>query len=292
MPDRELPLTLEPYSSAELARRVESSGVAKAQSSIANMVVLSILAGAFIGLGGLLSTVVATDAGLGYGPTRLLMGAAFCLGLVLVVVAGAELFTGNNLMMLAWAHGKLRTVAVLRQWVVVYVGNFIGAATTAWGVYLSGVWKLGGQQVAATTLTVAAAKCGLPWEEAFIRGVFCNALVCLAVWMVYSARTTTDKILAVIFPITAFVAVGFEHSIANMFFVPLALFVRDSAELVNSGMPEAATLTWSDFLFRNLLPVTLGNIVGGAVLVGLVYWFVYVRAQPAKATSAAEEQAS
>jgi formate/nitrite transporter len=282
MPEPGLKLTLEPYSAAELAQKVESSGIAKARGDLLNTFVLSILAGAFIGLGGLFSTVVATDSQLGYGPTRLLAGLAFCLGLVLVVVAGAELFTGNNLMVLAWAHGKVRTTEVLRQWLVVFFGNFLGAAATAWGVYLSGIWKLGGQQVGATAISIAVAKCNLAWDEAFVRGVLCNALVCLAVWMVYSARTTTDKVLAVLFPITAFVAAGFEHSIANMYFVPLGLLLRDSLPFTSASALDLTLLTWGGLLLRNLVPVTLGNIVGGSVLVGLTYWFVYVRPKPPK----------
>jgi formate/nitrite transporter len=280
-----LKLTLEPFSAAELAQKVESGGIAKTRGDPLNTLLLSILAGAFIALGALFSTVVATDTQLGYGPTRLLAGLAFCLGLVLVVVAGAELFTGNQLMVLAWAHGKVRTIEVLRQWLIVFLGNFIGAAATAWGVCLSGIWKLGGQKVGATALSIAAAKCSLSWDEAFVRGVFCNALVCLAVWMVFSARTTADKVLAVLFPITAFVAAGFEHSIANMYIVPFGLFLRSAPEFACHSAMDLTPLTWGDFLVRNLLPVTLGNIVGGSVLVGLMYWFIYVRPNSAKPTS-------
>ncbi len=278
-------LALEPYSPAEMARKVESGGVAKTATSLENTLALSVLAGAFIGLGAMLSTVMGTETQLGFGPTRLLMGLSFCLGLVLVVVGGAELFTGNNLMVMAWVHGKVSSLAVLRQWFLVYLGNFVGAVATALGVYLSGIWKLDAHQVGGTALAIAAAKCNLTWSEAFMRGVYCNALVCLAVWLAYSARTTTDKILCVLFPITAFVAAGFEHSIANMYFIPMGLFLQGHGEVITAAQPgrvDLSNLTWSGFLLDNLLPVTLGNILGGAVMVGLVYWFIYLRPRKAE----------
>ncbi len=278
-------LGLDPYTPAEMAHRAETGGMAKAHLGVGNTLVLGVLAGAFIGLGAMFSTVVATETGLGYGLTRLLAGLAFCLGLILVVVGGAELFTGNNLIVMAWAHGKVGTTALLRNWGLVFVGNFAGAAATALGVYLSGVWALGGHKVGAAALLIAAAKCDLSWGEAFMRGVYCNALVCLAVWLAFSARSTTDKVLGVLFPITAFVAAGFEHSVANMYFIPMGLLLRGHDKVVaTAGLsPERlAPLSWEGFLLGNLVPVTLGNIVGGAVMVGLVYWFVYLRA-PAEA---------
>jgi formate/nitrite transporter len=210
----------------------------------------------------------------------LLVGLAFSLGLVLVVVGGAELFTGNNLIVMAYAQGKVSTWALGRNWSLVYLGNFIGAVATAVGVYLTGLAAQDRHQVGATALLLANAKVNLPWHEAFMRGVYCNALVCLAVWLGYSARTTTDRILCVLFPITAFVAAGFEHSIANMYFIPLGLFLRADAEVLAATQKDSAHfdhLSWGSFLLNNLLPVTLGNIVGGALMVGLVYWFVYLR---------------
>jgi formate/nitrite transporter len=263
-----------------MAQRVEAGGVAKAHLAFGNTLVLSMLAGAFIGLGAMFSTVVATETGTGYGLTRLLVGLSFSLGLILVVVGGAELFTGNSLIVMAWAHGKVSTGALSRNWTIVFLGNFIGATATAVGVYLTGIAALDGHKVGATALLIANAKVNLSWLEAFMRGVYCNALVCLAVWLAYSARTSTDKILCVLFPITAFVAVGFEHSIANMYFIPLGLFLRGDAEMVAATQKDPADfahLTWSGFLLDNLVPVTLGNIVGGALMVGLVYWFVYLR---------------
>lgn len=251
-----------------MASRVEAGGVVKASLDAPRTLALAILAGAFIGLGAVASTVAATDTGLGYGPTRLLTGFAFSLGLILVLVGGAELFTGNNLVVIAWADRRVTTLALLRNWGIVYVGNFLGALATAYGVYLSGIHNLAGGKVGATALAVATSKVSLSFTEAFWRGVFCNALVCLAVWLSFSARSTTDKILSIVLPVTAFVAAGFEHSIANMYFVPMGMFLQGSA---------SGAITWSGFLVGNLLPVTLGNVAGGSLMVGLAYWFIYLR---------------
>ena len=260
--------SFDPYTPAEMAERGEAGGAAKARLDFGRTFALGVLAGAFIGLGALFSTVVGTETGLGYGPTRLLMGLAFALGLILVVVGGAELFTGNNLIVMAWAERRVTTFALLRNWVIVYAGNFAGAAATAFGVHLSGIHSLGSGKVGQTALAIAVTKVSLTWGQAFFRGVFCNALVCLAVWLSFSARSTTDKILCIIFPITAFVATGFEHSIANMYFVPVGLLMEGGA---------GGSITWSAFVLRNLVPVTLGNVVGGGAMVGLVYWFIYLR---------------
>jgi formate/nitrite transporter len=216
------------------------------------------------------STVAGTDTGLGYGPSRVLAGLAFSLGLILVVVGGAELFTGNALIVMAWAARRVKTVALLRNWAIVYVGNFLGAAATAVGIHFSGVQRLGKGKVAETALAIARAKTSLGFGEACLRGVFCNALVCLAVWLGFSARTTTDKILCIVFPIATFVAAGFEHSIANMYFIPMGMLLEGDTD---------RSITWTGFLLGNLLPVTLGNIAGGSLMVGLVYWFIFLRKQ-------------
>lgn len=270
----------DPLLPPQMARRAEAVGVSKAAADLPSTLVLAVLAGAFIALGAHLFTVVTTASDLGYGPTRLLGGAAFSLGLFLVVVAGAELFTGNNLIVMAWAGGKVTTLRLLRNWSLVYAGNFLGALGTVLLVYVSGAWQLNGDAVGANALRIANAKVSLEFGEALALGVLCNGLVCLAVWLCYSARSNTDKALAVLFPITAFVASGFEHSVANMYFVPLGLLlkrepaVREAAGLADAGL---ANLTVVDFLLSNLVPVTVGNVIGGAVLVGAVYWFVYLR---------------
>jgi formate/nitrite transporter len=248
-----------------MAARVEAGGVAKGALDFPRTLALAVLAGAFIGLGAMVSTVASTGSDLGYGPSRLLAGFAFSLGLVLVLVGGAELFTGNALIVMAWAESRVTSAALLRNWAIVYAGNFIGAAATAVGVYRSGIHVLGNGKVAETALAIASDKVSLGFGEAFLRGVFGNALVCLAVWLGFSARSNTDKILGIVFPITAFVAAGFEHSIANMYFVPMGM------------MLSGGDVTWSGFLLGNLLPVTLGNVAGGSVMVGLAYWFIYLR---------------
>ncbi|HXH12405.1 MAG TPA: formate transporter FocA [Alphaproteobacteria bacterium] len=278
------PVGLDAYAPADMAARVEAGGVAKANLDTATVLALAVLAGAFIALGANFATIVLTDSGSGYGLSRLAGGLVFSLGLILVLVGGAELFTGNILMVMAWASGKVSTLQLLRNWAVVYAGNFIGALATAGGVYLSHQWTFAGYRVGATALTIAHAKVQYDFVAAFILGVFCNALVCLAVWLSFSARTTTDKILAIIPPIAAFVAVGFEHSIANMYFIPLGLWLRADARVLEMAgrLPEQVSdLTWMGFFGTNLLPVTLGNLVGGGVLVAAVYWFVYLRRRPA-----------
>lgn len=268
---------------AEMAAKAEAIGVKKANLNAASMFVLAVLAGAFISLGALFSTTVVAGAGeTPYGLTRLLAGLVFSLGLILVVVGGAELFTGNNLIIMAWANGKVSTYLVLKNWLVVYLGNFVGAFATAGLMFLTGQYLFGNGAVGLAALSTGNAKAGLAFVPAVALGVMCNALVCLAVWLTFSARTTTDRILAIIPPITAFVAAGFEHSIANMYFIPIALFIKAGAPesfWANIGKPAAdfTNLTWDKFLLNNLLPVTLGNIIGGAILVGAVYWFVYLR---------------
>ena len=268
----------------DMARKVESVGIQKAEADTISTLVLAILAGAFISLGAVFATTVTTGAGeLPYGLVKLLGGISFCLGLILVIVAGAELFTGNNLIVMAWASKRVRTKAMLRNWILVYFGNFIGAVGTALLMFFSGQYRFGSSSVGLTAIKIALTKCQLEWDEALILGVMCNALVCLAVWLCFSARTTTDRILAIIFPISAFVASGFEHCVANMYFVPFGLLIKNMADTdfwIQAGTsPEAfQSLNLIQFLMGNLLPVTLGNIFGGAGMVGLIYWFIYIRA--------------
>ena len=221
------------------------------------------------------TTVTAGTSDLAYGVTRLLAGVTFSLGLILVVVAGAELFTGNNLVVMAWAGRRVSTTRLLAGWLLVYVGNFAGAIATAALVFFARQYEFGGGAVGEQALAIGVAKTSLGFGQAVILGTLCNALVCLAVWLTYSARTVADKILAVVPPIAAFVAAGFEHSVANMYFIPFALFVKSDVD--GGGAVDTSGLTWDAFLLDNLLPVTLGNIVGGTLMVGAVYWFVYLR---------------
>lgn len=259
------------YAPAQIAERVCRVGLAKVEMPVATMVALAILAGAFISLGALFYTVTMTT-GRGappvpFGLLRLAGGVTFSLGLVLVVVGGAELFTGNNLIAMAWAVGCVRTSQVVRNWLWVYFGNLLGAVGTAALVLLAGVPALGEGTVGETMVQIARSKVALDPVSAIARGILCNVLVCLAVWLCMGARSVADKILAIVFPISAFVACGFEHSVANMFFFPLGF------GLTWSG-PD--TLSWTGALL-NLGLVTIGNVIGGTVLVALVYWFVYLR---------------
>ncbi len=263
----------------EMARKAEQVGVAKAGLGAADTFALAVLAGAFIAMGAIFATTVtAGGASLPFGVSRLLGGLAFALGLILVVVAGAELFTGNNLIVMAWASGRVSTARLLRNWAIVYAGNFAGAIATAGLLFLGKQYTFGKGAVGEQTLSIATSKTGLGFLQAIVLGAFCNALVCLAIWLTYSARTLADKVLAIVPPITAFVAAGFEHSVANMFFIPMGLFVRsDSSFAAQHAVPGVAHLTWGHFFVSNLVPVTIGNVAGGALMVGAIYWFVYSR---------------
>ncbi len=255
------------YSPKEIAARVEGVGVAKARMALLPLAMLGMMAGAFIGLGSMFYVLVISDPSLGFAAGRVLGGAVFSLGLLLVVVAGAELFTGNNLLAMAWAHGSISSTEVLRNWLVVGVANFAGAAGLAALVVLSGHTDMNGGAIARAYLRIAEAKSSLPFWTAFFRGVLCNVLVCLAVWMTLAGHSVTDKAVAIVLPVAAFVAAGFEHSVANMYFLPMGMMLQAAA----GGVVQAGGL-WS-----NLVPVVLGNIVGGSVMVALVYHVVYRR---------------
>jgi formate transporter len=257
------------YSPKEIAERVESVGVTKARLPFRSVATLGLLAGGFIGLGALYLTLVTSDSSLSFAASRLLGGLTFSLGLILVVVAGAELFTGNNLLMMAWAGNRITTTELLKNWLIVYVANFVGAAGLALLVYFSGHWQMNNGAIGANAVKIAAAKAALPFWEAFFKGILCNILVCLAVWIALAGRSVTDKICAIIFPTSAFVAAGFEHSVANMYFLPLGILLQDHISL-----PGSPPVTWLN-LFSNLIPVTLGNIAGGGVMVAIIYYIVY-----------------
>ena len=258
---------LDAYSPREIAQRVEQLGVAKARADTVTLAVLGVLAGAFISLGALFFVVVVTGSSLGFGVTRLIGGLSFCLGLILVVVAGAELFTGNNLLAMAWASRLIGTRDILRNWLLAYVGNVIGCLGTVLCVAWADVASLGGGAVGETAIQIARAKAGLSLTEAFARGILCNALVCLGVWLAMGGRSVADKILAIVFPITAFVAIGFEHSIANWFFLPFGMVLAPQGVISLAGVVQ------------NLIAVTGGNIVGGTILVAGVYWIAYLRGE-------------
>jgi formate transporter len=264
----------------EMAKRAEYIGVRKAEAPFVKMLALSILAGAFIALGAIFATTVAagTTGDWPYGITKLLVGLVFSLGLILVVVGGAELFTGNNLIIMAWASGKVTTRAILRNWAIVYAGNFLGSIGTAATVFLARQYTFGDGTIGFTALSIAQGKVELGFTQAVFLGILCNMLVCMAVWLTFSARSTMDKIAAIVFPITGFVAAGFEHSVANMFFIPMGLLIKnlDPAFAVRTGL-DLSNLTWKTFLANNLFPVTLGNILGGSLFVAAMYWMIFLR---------------
>jgi formate/nitrite transporter len=289
-------ITLEAILPAAMAARAEEAGVKRVAIDPLTQLVLSVLAGAFIGLGAAFATTVgaggiaiasadgstALSAGLPYGVMRLLIGLAFSLGLIMVIVGGAELFTGSNMIVMAWASGKVKSRDLLRNWVIAFVGNFAGAFLTAALMFLTTQYTFGGGSVGLTALATAESKASLAFIPAVALGIMCNALVCLAVWMCYGARTTVDRILTIVPPITAFVATGFEHSIANIYYLPLGLFIKSGAAdafwtSIGKSAADFPALTWGNFLIGNLLPVTIGNIIGGSVMVAAVYWFVYLR---------------
>ena len=281
----------------DMAVKAENVGIAKAGLGAYRMFALAILAGAFIAMGANYATTVwaglgkivvnagkdvAFTTGFPYGLQRLLGGIVFSTGLIMVVVGGSELFTGNCLIPMAWADKKVTTSAMLRNWVIVYIGNFVGSVLTAYLVFLGKQHTFGGGAVGVAALNIGIAKNSLGFIQCVTLAIFCNALVCMAVWLCFSARSTTDKIVSIIPPISAFVACGFEHCVANMYFIPSAIFIKTLDPTyfasVSAGLKDGgAALTWGTFLANNLLPATIGNIIGGALMVGGMYWFIYLR---------------
>ena len=274
------PMTgMDAFAPGEIAALIETRGVAKANASAITTFVLGVVAGAFIGLGAVLSTTILSGSTPGSGAARWLAGIGFSLGLILVVVAGAELFTGNNLLVMGLVSRRITVTRLLRNWILVYVGNVIGATSIVVMVWLAEWWKQSEGAVGATALSIAVAKTSLPFGVVLMRGVLANALVCLAVWLATGGRTVTDKVIAIVLPISAFVAAGFEHSVANMYFIPVGWLLKREPTVVAAATAteeELASLDVAGF-GNNLAAATIGNVIGGAVLVGLVYWFVYLR---------------
>jgi formate/nitrite transporter len=266
----------------EVALVCEAAGVAKAGRDGGNLFALGLLAGAFIALGAVFMTVVLTGAGeLPWGVGRLLAGMAFSLGLILVIVGGAELFTGDSLMIVARASGRISGGALLRAWCWVYAGNVVGALGTALLVFLAGHHEFASGAVGATALAVASEKAALPSVQLFFLAVLCNVLVCLAVWMSFAGRSTIDKVVVIVPPIAAFVAAGFEHSIANLYLLPFAMAVKSWAGAgywmhIGATAADYPALTLAG-IAHNIVISTLGNLAGGSLLVGAVYWFIYLR---------------
>lgn len=282
MPDNNNPI-LDSLMPSDMAAKAEMIGVKKACLDFWSTFVLAVLAGAFISLGAIFATTVgAGGSELAFGVNRLIMGTVFSLGLILVIVGGAELFTGNTLIVMAWAGRRVSTPQVLRNWTIVFCGNFVGALGTAMLNFGADQYTLGNGIVGVAALAAANAKCELDFRPALGLGILCNTLVCLAVWMSFSARTVIDRVVVIVAPVAAFVAAGFEHSVANMYFVPFALMIKHLAPesfwaAAGKTPADFPAITVEGFLVHNLIPVTIGNIIGGALLVGVVYWFVYLR---------------
>jgi formate transporter len=272
---------------AEMAAKAQTLGIKKANMDFLSTFALAIMAGAFIALGCIFFTISQTTGGVpvAWGLSRVVGGLTFSLGLILVIVGGAELFTGNNLIVMAWASRQLSTWRLLRNWIIVYIGNLCGAVATALFIFWGKHYLIGNNGL--TALNIGNTKVGYDFVQALILGIFCNALVCLAVWLTYSARTVMGRIMAIIFPIAGFVAAGFEHCVANMYFIPYAILVRVGAPdtfwtAIGKTAGDYSKLTWGNFFVNNLIPVTIGNIIGGVFFVALVYWIIYLRNKTVK----------
>ncbi len=272
--------TLEDKPPQTIAETVASTvGVGKTTSPWVTVFVLGILAGAYIGFGGLLSTAVSFDLAetMGIGFQKFLAGTAFSVGLMLVVIAGAELFTGNSLMLSSAMAGKITFSTMSVRWTVVWIANLVGSIVLALILYFSGLWKTGNGALGAAAVGIAYLKVNLSFVEVLVRAIGCNWLVCLAVWMALAARQTIGKIFAIYFPIMAFVAIGFEHVVANMYFIPAGIFLHNWAGIAAPAAYDPASLNWISFLWKNMVPATIGNIIGGGVFVGMSYWGAYLR---------------
>ena len=264
--------------SQPIIEKASSAGITKSRLRFWPMLLLAILAGMYIAFGGVFAIVVATGASgvWPYGVVKTLQGLVFSVGLILVVVGGAELFTGNILMIIPLLQKKITLAGMLRNWLVVYAGNFIGSILIAFLILLGKTYHFSGGEFGKTMLTIALNKSGFSFSQALSLGILCNILVCLAVWLAYTGQNTSDKILAIVFPITMFIAAGFEHSVANMYLVPAGLLLKvfDPAFVSSLDVP-LQNLTWGNFLLNNLLPVTIGNMIGGGLFVGTVYFLVH-----------------
>jgi len=262
----------------DMAQRAEASAVRKANRDFISAFFLAVQAGSFIAFGAAFFTSSIQDSNLGVGLTKLIGGMTFSLGLILVIIAGADLFTGDTLMVMGCLSRKIKVRQMLRSWLFVFFGNLAGALAIVMLVHLSGHWTSGSGAVGAKALSIANAKVNLTFVQAFSSGMLCNVLVCLAIWLCHACRSVTDKILAILFPITAFVAMGFEHSVANMYFIPAGLLLKTNPKIVALlNGADLSKLTLSGFIFNNMVPVVIGNMVGGAVFVGAVYWILYLR---------------
>jgi formate transporter len=279
-------ISFDDYAPADIAKRVEAAGIKKANLNFLSLFLLSILAGSFIAMGCIFYILVTFDSTLPSGITRLIGGLVFCIGLILVVVAGAELFTGNNLLVMGFFSRVVKLSQLLKNWGIVYIGNFIGSMSVVALMYYTNIWKTGSFGYAAKAVIIAAGKVNLTFVEGLTRGILCNALVCLAVWMCFGSRQIVSKIAAIIFPITTFIALGFEHSIANMFYLPFGIILKRNPQVLEAVLKASPDLNLSNLtiygMLGNIFSVTLGNIIGGAVFIGIIYWLIIILPQKRK----------
>jgi formate/nitrite transporter len=265
----------------EIAVMLREAGRKKTLLTLDRMFILAVLAGVYVGFGAQLATTVSMDLApyVGIGLSNMISGAVFSVGLMLVVLGGAELFTGNNLIWLSYLGRRSKLSEVMRNWVTVYLGNFIGSVLLVFIIFVGGFYTLGGDLLGVRALAIANSKVNLGFVQLVARGIVCNWLVCMAVWLATSTEDATGKILACLFPIMAFVASGYEHSIANMYFIPMGILLKGVPSLALRPGLELTNLTWGGLVFRNLIPVTLGNIIGGCFFVATLYWYIYLRVE-------------
>ncbi|MBI2471414.1 MAG: formate/nitrite transporter family protein [Planctomycetes bacterium] len=277
------PVVADAYLPPQIAFRIDSVALVKARLSLSQTFMLSILAGVYLALGAQFATLVISDSTLHLGLTSLIEGIVYSLGFILAVIGGAEVFTGNCLIIIGYVSKRITTRELLNNWTISYTGNFIGSLTMVCWLYKTHQWEFFHHMVGAKALLIAHKKVNLSFMAAFARGVLCNALICLAVWLCFSGRSVADKIISIIFPIGGFVASGFEQCVSNMYFIPIGIVLRKNkavvaaAEKMTEKTLDLSQLTWKGFFIHNLIPVTLGNIVGGVILVGIIFWFVYLR---------------
>jgi len=271
------------YSPSQIASRINTVAFVKAKYSTAQTFWMGINAGVYIALGAQFATLVISDSTLHFGLTSLMAGIVFSLGLILVVVGGAELFTGNCLIIIGYVDKKVTSKEVFNNWTISFIGNLIGSLIVVCFMYQSHQWEFFHDMVGAKALLIANKKVNLSFEAAFARGVLCNSMVCLAVWLCFSARNVTDNIISLVFPVGGFIASGFEHCVANMYFIPMGVVLKKNPEVVAAAEKMAgktinlSQLTWKGFVINNQIPVILGNVVGGVILVGIMFWFIYLR---------------
>jgi formate/nitrite transporter len=276
-------LDLDAYSPSQIASRIDAVALVKAKYSTAQTFWMGINAGVYIALGAQFATLVISDSTLHFGLNSIIAGIVFSLGLILVVVGGAELFTGNCLIIIGYADKKVTGKEVLDNWSISFIGNLIGSLIVVFFMYQSHQWEFFNDMVGAKALLIANKKVNLSFEVAFARGVLCNSMVCLAVWLCFSARNVADKIISLVFPVAGFIASGFEHCVANMYFIPMGVVLKKNPEVLAAAEKMAgktlnlSQLTWKGFVIDNQIPVILGNVVGGVILVGIMFWFVYLR---------------